>query len=280
MAQLDVVTNPNTMCLLKDNINIDNLYDGSKVIYDNLLNKKNMAVRDVSDAVNQYTNNLGKYAALSPEEIYLDTLRIKSNGLQIDVNISDEARKFADEQLPETEKTRIAICVDASHPTTSLSLAIWNDLIKLCNKIDKFESVIFNIEEISKDVGEFKNIKQIKNSQNYEYMLACLDKADIVFTMDNSFSTLAKALGKQIVLIQGPRDASYKFKGYEKFDVLSKKSMFEQCLPCWVGPGGNCAMTGNPMALCLARIGAVEIFGKMVQKVNQLKKGDVLVAQH
>jgi len=143
------------------------------------------------------------------------------------------------------------------------------------SNIGDYETVIFNSERLIDEFAEKDNVRGVK-SKTHRQTMAALDRCDIVVTLDNPFLTFAKTLKKHIVLIQGPRDATYKLGTYDNYSVITKKEMFE-CMPCWIGPGEKCGVTQSEESACMKHVNAVEVFGKIMKQLKLKDKESVTV---
>ena len=246
---------------------VDKFVDYNKLWLEDGVQIPNANIQDVTGVITGFVQNAARFSSKSWEEVWADQFKVDITDKKLEIFFDAKEKKYAKKMLPKTDKIRVGVCVDSTNPTMSLDSAKWIQLIGLMAKIDKFETVVLN----SIKTPEMENAIVIDNAPDHKSMLACLDRCDIVVTLDNSFIFFAKALKKQIILIQGPRDATYKLKDYENYEIISKKEMFD-CMPCWISVGQNCMVSNSQNSTCMQQITPVEIFGKVLTVFNKLKK--------
>ena len=272
-CELVLACNKNAVSIIENNKNIDKIVDCDKLWFEGEL--KNANIQDVSHAIPHFVQNSARFSSLSWEEVWLNAFRLQSDNLKMDIFLNHEDKKFAKDITNSDKRKKICICVDSSNPTLSLSNEKWGELINLLSKFDDVQTLVLNNDDIR--FNKTNNVIFIGKNK-VRKLAACIDLCDLIVTLDNAFLLIAKALNKKIMLIQGPRDASHKLGNYKNYEIISMKEFFDTthgCMPCWINPGEKCMVSNSNFAACLVNINPVEIFGRILQSINEMESVEV-----
>lgn len=264
---ITMACDPGAGSIIDNNKNVDKFIDVNKLWIDQDVRIDGISFNDVTDFIPAYSTNAARFAKMTWEEAWLDQFKLKSDDLKLDLFLNKHDKSFADKCFADSKKFRVGICVDSTHPTVSIGLEKWQELVTLLSRSDKIDTFVFNTERLEIPKG----VTMIDHGRSYRVLAACLDKCDLVITLDNAFVHILKALGKQMTIVQGPRDVSYKLGDYDKFTTVQKDKMFE-CMPCWISVGERCGVSGNENSMCLSKVSSVEIFGSVMAELNKRKK--------
>ena len=259
----------NVVRIIENSKNIDKVIDADKMIVSGQLN--NASMQDVSDVIQNYDNTIAKFAGMPWEEAYVRAFNMETDDYNLEIFFDKEDKKFAKKSVPDSDTMTVGICVDANVAIASLDMVKWKGIIDFIAKL-KINVVVFNYDNYT----GMENVSVVKGN-DMRRAAACMDRCDVIVTMDNMFSIVGKTLKKRMVIISGPRDVAYKMKNYDNYIVVNKHDRFD-CMPCWVGTNGKCLVSGNEMAACLSQINPSDIFKEIIKIKKEMESEKV--AEH
>ena len=200
---------------LKDHPFIDSVLDSSKVKIEDYF-----AAYDTSTACTRYESALGPEATKHRSDIWANHCGFELQSHDMHLSIALQSKEWAIQTLSELRienKPLVLFCPYSANSTKN----ILDDRIKdVISYLKEKNCVVFSINKNSTSLMKELNIPVFSNL-NFPNLLALVDQADYVISVDTLFFHAAGGLGKPLVGIFGYIDGKIYGKYYQ-FELVQK----------------------------------------------------------